>query len=399
MRFPHPFGWAGIWVAALAWTLAPVCAHAEKQTAKEANAALSAPAKAASAQKKSPARAKKKAGKTKAKAKKKTAPDTPHHPLKLNPKHVLTLQMQALNAQYEGEDFSPRHNRFTRWVDDVHARTYRWMDNAVRRVDMSWLADDVPYDPETSMFRLKLLGRYGGRSSEPDSEFKVRFRADVALPGLEHRLHLFVDNADRESLPGTDPMKQNDDTRIGIRAALRTLKNSELSMGGGLRWRHSQPVAYVSLDWKWERDMGAGRFCLNPHAVCYTDDGFGQTIAMRWTRALGARTYFQTQTAERSSESREDVELEQSLRFAWLRSGKGRGWVAQASIFPHIRSSDWYWDDSLVNLTWRDAFYRRWIYYTITPQVQFPKEDEYEARPSIRFGLEMYFGGKSSDLL
>ena len=91
VRFPHPFGWAGIWVAALAWTLAPVCAHAEKQTAMEANAALSAPAKAASAQKKSPARAKKKAGKTKAKAKKKTAPDTPHHPLKLNPKHVLTL--------------------------------------------------------------------------------------------------------------------------------------------------------------------------------------------------------------------------------------------------------------------------------------------------------------------
>jgi hypothetical protein len=39
-----------------------------------------------------------------------------------------------------------------------------------------------------------------------------------------------------------------------------------------------------------------------------------------------------------------------------------------------------------VNLTWRDAFYRRWIYYTITPQIQFPKEDEYEARPSIRFG-------------
>jgi hypothetical protein len=150
---------------------------------------LSAPTKAASAQNKSSARAIKESRQNQTKAKKKTAPETPAPPLKLNPGHVLTLQMQALNAQYEGEDFSPRHNRFTRWVDDVHARTYRWMDNAVRRVDMSWLAEDAPYDPETSTFRLKLLGRYGGRSSEPDSEFKVRFRADVALPGLEHRLH------------------------------------------------------------------------------------------------------------------------------------------------------------------------------------------------------------------
>ena len=273
------------------------------------------------------------------------------------------------------------------------------MDNAVRTVDLKWLAEEAPYEPELSTFRLRLYSRFGGRSSDQSSDFKIRFRGDVALPGLERKLHLVLDNAGRDSLPGTDPMKKESDPRLGITTMFEDLSGGDLSLGGGLRWRDSHPVAYVSLDWRWERKVGVGLFCLNPRVFYYTDDGLGQQTVVSWTRQLGAKTYFQSRTAERTSESRDDVEFEQSLRFAWLRSGRGRGWVAQGSVFPHIRSSDWYWDDSLINLTWRDAVYRKWIYYTITPQIQFPKEDEYEPRPSLHIGLEILFGGRMGDLL
>jgi hypothetical protein len=91
-------------------------------------------------------------------------------------------------------------------------------------------------------------------------------------------------------------------------------------------------VAYVSLDWKWERDMSAGRFCFNPHAVYYNR----RRIRADDRHALDARArrahLLPNPDGGTILESREDVELEQSLRFAWLRSGKGRGWVAQASI-------------------------------------------------------------------
>jgi hypothetical protein len=52
-----------------------------------------------------------------------------------------------------------------------------------------------------------------------------------------------------------------------------------------------------------------------------------------------------------------------------------------------------------VNLTWRDAVYRKWIYYTITPQLEFPREDDYQPRPSIRVGLEILFGGSIGHLM
>ena len=328
------------------------------------------------------------------------AQPAPEPVLKLPPDQVLALQREAMDEQQTPHERGPRrHNGFTRRLDKYHQRLYFMMDNAVRTVDLKWLAEDKPYEPELSTFRLRFYSRYGGRSSDRQSDFKVRFRGDLALPGLERKLHLVLDNAGRDSLPGTDPMKKESDPRLGVTAMFKTLKGNDLSLGGGLRWRDSHPVAYVSLDWRWERPLGAGRFCLHPRAFYYTDDGLGQQTVVTWTRQLGEKTYFQSRTAERTSESRDDVEFEQSLRLAWLRSGRGRGWVAQGSVFPHIRSSDWYWDDSLVNLTWRDALYRKWIYYTITPQIQFPKEDEYEPRPSLHIGLEILFGGKTGELL
>ena len=321
-------------------------------------------------------------------------------PLKPSPERVRALQAQELKKQNTPHERGRhRSNGFTRRLDETHRRLYCALDNAVRIVDLRWLAEEAPYEPELSTFRLRLFSRVGGRSSDETFDFKVRFRGDVALPRLERKLHLVLDNAGRDSLPGTDPMKKESDPRLGLTAMFKGVEDSDLSLGGGLKWRDSKPVAYLSLDWRWERQLGVGQFCLNPRAFYYSDDGLGQQTVVTWTRQLAAKTYFQSRTAERSSESRDDVEFEQSLRFAWLRSGKGRGWVAQGSVFPHIRSSDWYWDDSLINLTWRDALYRKWIYYTITPQIQFPKEDEYEARPSLHVGLEILFGGKIGELL
>ncbi|HAL91456.1 MAG TPA: hypothetical protein DCM68_00300 [Verrucomicrobia bacterium] len=380
----------------------PGCAHAGKTPAKDSPAkkAAGAPpaAKKKVAKKPAPQQTAKKTPPAKKKAKSAAA-----GPLKLDPDNVLVrkLQSKELKAQRgKKESFIQRQNRFTRWVDDAHDRCYRWMDNAVRRVDTRWLAEDAPYDPELSTFKLRIMAREGGRSREKDFDFKVRFRADMAMPGLERKLHLYLDNAGRDELPGLDPMKQESDTRLGLRTMLRTVHDSQLEVGGGLRWREANPVVYTALEWRWQReDESGGRLCLNPRGVYYSDEGFGQQITLSWTKPVGERKLFQIRTAERSSEGLDGVEFEQSFRFAWLRSGRGRGWVAQASVFPHLTSSDWVWDDSLLNITWRDALYRKWIYYTITPQIQFPKEDRYQARPSIRIGLEILFGGKIGDLM
>lgn len=331
-----------------------------------------------------------------------TAPPVPPNGnrLKIDDSRVRMLQLQTLREQ-EGLDAAGdrSQNGFTRRLDEFHQRWYCRMDNAVRRADTMWLSESMIYDYELSTFALRTLTRIGGRSNKREFECKVRFRADAALPGLEKQMRLFVDNAGRNALPGADSLKQEDDTRLGLRAMWETFLHNQLDLSAGLRFSSSKPVVFADLEWEMKRDLGRWNVRLNPSGFWYSHEGFGQMTELVWTRPLDERKILQLRTAESSGEDKEGVEFEQSIRFAWLRSGRGRGWVVQASVFPHLENSDWIWDDGLASVSWRDALYRKWIYYTVTAQVDFPVEDDYRARPSLRIGLEMLFGGRIGDLM
>ena len=160
------------------------------------------------------------------------------------------------------------------------------------------------------------------------------------------------------------------------------------------------PVGFGELNWrwKWEKSLG-GILGLTPRVYWYSDDGFGQTTSLTWTRQVSERRIFQFRTAEHSTEETDGWEFEQTVRFAWLNKVKTRGWMVQASVFPHNQDSKWVCDDSLISLTRRGALYRKWIYYTVTPQVEFPVEDDYHAKPSLRIGLEILMGGKIGTML
>lgn len=315
---------------------------------------------------------------------------------------VADLQSQEMANQHADEDdgIVRRRCRWSNWLDGWHDRMYRRMDNAVRRVDTLWLTEEnQPYDYQLSTFKIRLLARYGGRSQDGDSDFKVKFRADTAVPGLGNKLHLYASNIERDALPGKDPSTLNDDFQVGLRALLKTMRHLPLDLGAGIRLHSWEPVPYAEVEWRGERALGPGRLRLIPRGFWNSDDGLGQKISLSWTWPVSKRKYLQLRTAERSTETTDGFELEETFRFAWLRAGLKRGWVMQASAFPHGKHSDWVMDDYLLNITWRGAFYRKWIYYTITPQLEFPQEDDYEIRPSVRFGLEFLFGGTLGDLI
>ena len=322
-------------------------------------------------------------------------------PLTLDPSKVLTLQMQQISEQHEEQTALDRHpNGFTQWLDRFHQKTFCCMDNLIRRADTMWLSERMIYDYQLSTFTLRSETRYGGRSNKKHFESKVRFRVDAALPGLEERLRLFLDNTGRNELPGSDTLKQEDDTRLGVKTVWDTFLHNQLDVSTGLRFSDSKPVVFADVELEWKRELGRWKGRLSPSVFWYSNDGLGQMTELIWTRSLeDERKILQIRTAESSGEDKVGVEFEQTLRFAWLRSGRGRGWVMQMSVFPNIEYSELLLDDALVSLSWRDALYRKWIYYTVTPQVDFPREDDYHARPSIRIGLEMLFGGKISNLM
>lgn len=318
--------------------------------------------------------------------------------IEMDTESIRSEQSRIIRIQHSGigEALFSSVNDFTRALDRWHADTYRWLDNAVRALDLRFVVRDSEYRHKLSSFSIRFLGRAGGRGDDGKYDGKVRFRAAISTPGLKRRLNLVVDNAGRDDLPDTDPMKRESDLRIGLQSSW----DSHLKLGGGVRMRHVRPVGYVDLEWAWSHPLFGGTFALKPRGVWYSDDGFGQNASVSWTSDRTRHTIWQFVFGETSKESFAGVRLEETVRLAFPHHSKGCGWIFQASVFPHVEERDrTYFDDYLLNVTWRDALYRKWMYYTVTPQLDFADEDDYHPEPSLRIGIEILFGRETGDLI
>lgn len=311
-------------------------------------------------------------------------------------------QTRVLREQNAGADEAlfTATNNFTETIDRWHANTFRWLDNAVRTLDLRWSSGDNDYDPEISTFALALFARVGGRGDDGDFDAKARFQAGLALPGLERRLKIVADNIGRDDLPGTDPMKRESDLRVGLQAKIDSFFGERWDLGGGVRWRNHKPVGYIDLEWHWTAALFGGNLDFRPRGFWYSDDGFGQEATLFWTGSRTGRVVWQLLSAETAKESTSGIHLEETVRMAVPFRTKGCGWLFQASMFPHLREENHTkFDDFVLNVTWRAPLYRRWIYYHLTPQLDYAAEDNHDPRFSFRFGIEILFGRETKDLL
>ena len=313
-----------------------------------------------------------------------------------------TLAQQARDG---GEAwFAPSPNGIRRRLDAFHDGTFILLDNLVRTLDLSWALPGVDYDAELSSLSLVPMARVGGRGDDGDFDAQLKVRADTALPGLERRLHLVFDNLGRDSLPGTDPMKREDDWRLGVSGGWDVFRQAKFDLDGGLRLRAMRVVGYADAAIKWEQDLAEGVLRISPGVFYYTDSGWGHGAHASWQRWFGSagRWGVDLSCAEKHTERHAVFDFEQTIKVAYTHSvRKTRGWVFQASLFPQIRedTGDSCIDDALLNVSWKSPVYRRWCYATVTPQVDFAKEDARHPHFSLRFALEILFGGESRRLL
>ena len=325
----------------------------------------------------------------------------------LDPDDVREAQDSAIARQAHdaGEAWiGISSNAFWRGLDRFHDGTFRLLDNLVRTLDLSWTVPGENYDVRLSSFALEPMARGGGRGNAGDYDAKVKVRVDTALPGLERRFHLVFDNAGRNHLPGSDPMTQESDWRLGIKSGWSGRRGAKFDLGGGVRLRAGRIVGYGDASVKWEYPFAGGRWRFSPGVFYYTDRAWGQDAHLSWIRWFGhaERWGVGLFVSEENTDHDDTFDFENTFKLARVQgTHKNRGWVFQASLFPRIRegSGNFYLDDALLAFSWKSSVYRRWLYATVTPQVDFAKEDSREPECSIRVGFEVLFGGEARQLL
>ena len=320
---------------------------------------------------------------------------------------IRAAQTAALAEQARDDDsawFAPDAFAFLPYLDTIHDRTFILLDNLIRILDLFWAIPGVDYHAELSSLSLTPMFRVGGRGDDGDFELKLKLRADTALPGLERRFHLIVDNAGRNTLPGTDPMTRKEDWRLGIKSAWDTWTGAEFDLGGGIRFHSKKPVGYGEASIEWEWALAEGDLRLIPSVYYYTDTHWGQDVHIAWQRWFGpdGRWGLELSSAEEHAEHSKAFEFENTVKIAYAQGlYKSRGWLLQASLFPTLPEGHdgLYLDDALVALSWKSAVYRRWLYATLTPQIDFADEDDHRPHFSFRAAFEILFGGKTHRLM
>ena len=280
-----------------------------------------------------------------------------------------------------------------RVLDNAHDDLNNRMQGVTRSLDSFFKRADAPetVSNTTGRLRLSLLVK--------DTEGvapKAAFSGKVAMPYAEEWLHLFVDNLKRGALPdATQQILEDRAVQVGARLRLLDQLRSQLHLEGGLRF-HGIPDPFTQLEFEYERKFAGwiGRFTQD--GFYYVKEGAGELSQVDLEHEFRDKSFFRSTTAASFTEDTHGVEFEHSFYYDYPLAGHCHHLIPGAGVFAH-KCGPFLMDNYIANLTYRTSFFRPWLVLEITPQIEFPRERDYTFTPSIRVGLEVWFGTLPED--
>jgi len=248
-------------------------------------------------------------------------------------------------------------------------------------------------DDRVSLVTLRQEFRWAEKG---DFETKTRFKARLPFPRLEERIRLTIDaDSDEESLAGTPISVQDSDRERGaqLEYAIPFADRSSLSFGAGGRFDSgfkTRVEAKWRLDWNgetWNRRL--------LQRVQWLDtEGFSERTRIDLDRDLDLGR-FRSRTEAEWGEETPGVELSQSISLAEALDEK-TAISGSVGVSLHTRPS-WIVDGYDLELRLRRQFYRKWLFFELSPRASFPRDRGYEFTPEMVVTLEVRFGGYLPD--
>lgn len=250
--------------------------------------------------------------------------------------------------------------------------------------------------------RLRLKQRFyeaGERSFETD----VKLRVD--LPHSKKRIKFFFDS-------NPDDFDDLDSRFRNIGTGSENIDDAESSAVAGLRFEPGK-------DWKWQPNLGVGlklKLPLNPYVrfklrrlddwgdhwssyfrqtfYYYHVDSWGSDTELDFYRPFAENFLFRSVSAAKYLHKDDLWELLQS--FSIYQSINARNAFEYqvgmtADDDPWLRSKN-YW----LRSEWKHLLYKDWLFFSVSPEVSFPRYQDFKDQWSIFFELEVFFSKQPS---
>jgi hypothetical protein len=271
-------------------------------------------------------------------------------------------------------------------------KSYLWL---TRNID-NYFADEANEGlVDESYLRLELKSTFR-KSGERVND--ARLKAKVDLPGTKQRLKLVFDSENKEDT--------NQQTRISPVSTGRRIER-ESSVAGleyvsekdPLKWRMSTSagarlrstlVPYARIKWKKRTPIGDGWYSDFTQAIRYFDDkGLSEYTQMEFIRPISSTLELRqfNEIEYRDRENRFDfastVSIIQSIN-------QMSGIEYRAGGFGNSEGEREV-DSYFLGTTYSQRLTKESVFLTISPQLSFSRDNDWNTDPSLTFQLDIYF--------
>lgn len=237
-------------------------------------------------------------------------------------------------------------------------------------------------------------------------EFNPQVRLYVALPGLNDRLRLVVNDDDGEDGGSGGGQAGDDESTMALRFIGSVKDKYGITFDAGVSTR-GDPTLQVfgranffrnwELGWKW-----AGR--LENRLYYYNDSKWRNDFRWYFERNFGEKFFFRSRTRFDYQDDK-DKDWYPEQRFTLFHQISDRTALAYEAIYQEI-----FFDDSIfdpdeflqpcgkkctqvqLRLRFRQNFLYPWLFYEFWPVAAWTEQRDYEFTPAARFRLEIVLG-------
>ncbi len=298
-----------------------------------------------------------------------------------------------IHAGEGAEGMDPRRSWWSRLAGSEHwdmryHQTSRGMMYAVDRLDRLFGDENLNEINRTRMaLRLGLV--HDGR----DGLYLLSvLRLRLSLPRLEDRLQLILDDAFEVDEPG-DQQAIVDAVRdwqpdTGLRYFLSRQEYMKVSTDLGIRLR--DPVQ-LYLRGRWSLRIPREKWDIRVTEAVYwfTSDGWRSNSDVTMNRLLPFDWQFRTASRLVWEELESGVAPSQTFSMTWQPTVR-RAWRFYVSGVwpetPHTQTATY-----ATGIVFRRRLHRDWLYFEVSPAVEFPQAYDYQANAIARIELEVVF--------
>jgi hypothetical protein len=306
-------------------------------------------------------------------------------------------EAEKAEAEAETEDDQEEDEEEPGFFDITHEKVSEAILASANWID-SFFSDERTIREETET-RLRFgVSNFSEKSDLLQADLHTSFRLD--LPVFSERLHLLIsgeeddDETEERRRPARPATRREREPSVSIRYFLLMSLRRNASISTGVRFRDGSPVFLFEPRYRQVFPVGDWDLRFTQRFTAYTDETLRIRTSFDLERPIGNKYFFRN-TAEG----------------IWFRDQPGYFYNFHVTLFQPIsrdRMLQYQWSNKFITrpdhvldeirliFSFRQRFWREWLFYEVSPQIAYPRKEDYEFSPGIMLRLDIIFGDFSS---